>query len=295
MHSPAEYAAMAASRPAHEFPFIRHIGQLWSSYGAVVGEQRRAHYPANLGYHVMIGVIGTSTTLEYALRSGYENTLGRISWATASSLSAEDRYGAAAAQDYVDFIRREPWYLYDFRARLAGLWRLPALGPNMLRKWERRYALSTEYIVKGIYGKLIEVATRAAYEPALLTTTVVADRMPPALPSGSGMRVLRRLDDGRVLLELPRYEAFAGAAGWLAARGVHLLDVAGNASVILVTVWADSARPPDLGGARILFEQPIITVPGRTRLALVLPVAQLSGFLAGARARGLGVEHVYDY
>ncbi|MFM0076154.1 hypothetical protein PQQ86_33890 [Paraburkholderia sediminicola] len=34
----------------------------------------------------------------------------------------EDRYGAQAAQEYVDFIRQEPWYLFDFGARLRHLW-----------------------------------------------------------------------------------------------------------------------------------------------------------------------------
>jgi hypothetical protein len=296
VHSPAEYAAMTATRPSHEFPFMRHTGLLWTSYAAVVGEQRRQHYPANPGYHVMIAVIGASTTAEYALRWAYENTAGRISWATASGLTPEDRYAAAGARDYVDFIRKQPWYLYDFSGRLAGLWTdIPATGPDMIRKWERRFALSTEYLVKAGYGKLIELATHSAYEPPLMTTEVVADRAPPQLPPDGAIRVLRRLDDGRVLLELPRYEAFMHAARWLAEQDVRLLDIAGNRSVILVTALADSPRKLDGDGARLLFEQPIITAPGRKRVALVLPVAQLSDFLAGAAGRGIQIEHVYDY
>jgi hypothetical protein len=293
VHSPAEYAAMAESRPAHEFPFARHIGQLWSSYGAVIGEQRRQHYPANPGYHVMIGVIATSTSAEYAIRWGYENTVGRISWATASGLTPEDRYGAAAARDYVAFIRKQPWYLFDFGRRLAGLWtEVPATGPDMIRKWERRFALSTEYAIKGVYGKLIGFATGAAYDPALPTTEVVADRVPDSLPEG--VRLLRRLDDGRALLELPRYEAFKDAAGELAGQGVRLVDIAGNDTVILVTVQASAAR--SFGGeARVLFEQAIITEPGRKRVGLVLPVGKLSDFLRTAGSEDIAVEHIYDY
>jgi hypothetical protein len=295
VHSPAEYADMVDSRPAHEFPFMRHIGQLWASYGNVIGEQRRQHYPANPGYHVMIGVIATSTTAEYAIRWGYENTVGRISWATASGPTPEDRYGAVAARDYVDFIRKQPWYLFDFRRRLAGLWTgVPATGPDMIRKWERRFALTTEYAVKGVYGKLISLATGAAYDPALPTTEVVADRVPDSLPEGGDVKLLHRLDDGRALLELPRYEAFKDAAGRLAGQGVRLVDIAGNDTVILVTVQVDRAR--QFGGeARVLFEQPIITVPDRKRVGLVLPVAGLSDFLRTAGARGIAVEHIYDY
>lgn len=296
VHSPAEYARFVDGNPAHGFPFLGHIGQIWSSYASVTREQMRAGYPGNPGYHVMICVIAGSTTIEYALRSVYENTLGRISGASALDRpSAEDRYGAAVAQDYVDFIRKEPWYLYDFSGKLAGLWTTtPAFGPDMLRKWERRYALSTEYLIKAAYGKLIKAATAAAYDPALLTTQVVAANVPLQMPEVAGVKLLRRLPDGRAVLELPRYYAFRIAATRLAELGMPLVDVAGNDSLILVTVIA----PADVAFAapgRVLFAQPILTRAGLQRTALVLPVAALSPFLAAASHRGIDVEHVYDY
>jgi len=296
VHSPAEYARYVKQHPAHGFPFLGHVGQIWSSYAAVTEEQVRAKYPGNAGYHVMIGVIGSSTTVEYGLRSMYENTLGRISWATASGLTPEDEYGARVAQDYVDFIRKEPWYLFDFSAKLKGLWAdTPLFGENMLRKLERRYALTTEYLIKAAYGKLIKLGTSAAYEPALLTTQVVADHEPYDLSDQPNVKLLRMLDDGRAVLELPRYYDFRLAATKLGLQDVQLQDIAGNSSVILVTVLTRShgtAAPPD---SRVLFEQPILTEPGRKRVALVLPVAALSRYLVDAPRQGVEVEHVYDY
>jgi hypothetical protein len=297
VHSPAEYARYISGHPAHGFPFLGHIGQIWSSYASVTEEQIRAHYPANGGYHVMICVIAGSTTVEYAIRSLYENTLGRISWASSTrGLTAEDKYGAKVAQDYVDFIRKEPWYLYNFTSKLKGLWTsTPMWGPDLLRKWERRYALTTEYLIKAAYGKLIEMATRAAYDPALMTTQVVANHAPVSLKDQPNVKVLRVLPDGRAVMELPRYFDFRIAATRLAEQGVNLVDIAGNDSVILVTVIADDAIRAEADGGRILFKQPIITTPGRRRTALILPVGGLSRFLADASRRGIDVEHVYDY
>jgi hypothetical protein len=294
VHSPAEYAAYVSEKPAHGFPFIGHTKQLWSSYGSVTGEQRRAHYPPNVGYHVMICVIAGSTAIEYAIRSAYENTLGRVSWATASALTEEDRYGAVVAQDYVDFIRKDPWYLYNFTAKLKGLWSAtPLWGDNLIRKWERKYALTTEYMIKAAYGKLIEWATRAAYDPALMTTQVVADRVPARLPAD--VTLVRKLPDGTAVLNLPRYYNFRIAATELAQGGVKLVNVAGNTSVILVTVWVPERVVVATGAMRVLFEQPLITMPGLKRVGLVMPVSDLSTFLASAPQRGLKVEHVYDY
>jgi len=296
VHSPAEYARYVKQHPAHGFPFLGHVGQIWTSYAAVTEEQVRAKYPSNAGYHVMIGVIGSSTTVEYGLRSLYENTLGRISWATASELTPEDEYGARVAQDYVDFIRKEPWYLYDFSAKLKGLWAdTPLFGENMLRKLERRYALTTEYLIKAAYGKLIKLGTSAAYEPALLTTQVVADHEPYDLADLPNVKLLRILDDGRAVLELPRYYDFRLAATKLGLQDVQLQDIAGNSGVILVTVLTRSHGTAAPSNSRVLFEQPILTEPGRKRVALVLPVAALSRYLVDAPRQGVEVEHVYDY
>jgi hypothetical protein len=297
VHSPAEYARFIGAQPAHGFPFLGHIEQIWSSYHSVTREQLRAGYPGNPGYHVMICVIAGSTTLEYGLRSLYENTIGRISWASSSgALTAEDRYGAAVAQDYVDFIRKEPWYLYDFSSKLAHLWSsTPAWGPDMLRKWERRYALTTEYLVKAAYGKLIGAATHAAYDPALMTTQVVTNHVPAGFAPPPGVTLLRSLPDGRTVMELPRYFDFRIAAANLADQGVELTDIAGNDSVILVTAIANAQVAVAPAGSRVLFAQPIITRPGLQRTAVILPVAGLSRFLATAKGRGIEVEHVYDY
>ncbi|UCF26592.1 MAG: hypothetical protein JSV72_01365 [Ralstonia sp.] len=296
VHSPAEYARTVQSGVPQDFPFLRHIGQLWSSYAAVTAEQWRDGYPANPGYHLMINVLSASTTVEYTLRSAYENTVGRLSWALSGSRpSAEDRYAAMAAQDYVDFIRQEPWYRYDFTARLKHLWTdVPATGPGMLRKWERRYALTTEYAVKAVYGKLIAWATGVIYTPARMTTAVVVDHLPPAWSPPARVSILAREADGRAVLSLPRYFDFRIAATALAEDGIHITDIAGNTSEVLVTLWLARGAPFDPSMGRVLFEQSLSVTANPRRVAVLMPVGKLSAALLAAKQRGWQVEHVYD-
>lgn len=294
VHSPAEFAQMIAKRPAHDFPFVGHIQQLWSSYSSVIREQIRQDYPANLGYHVMILVISTSTTVEYGLRWIYENSIGRISWALSSAqATSEEQYAAKVAQEYVDFIRQQPWYLFDFTDKLKELWNtVPATGPNMIRKWERRYALTTEYLIKAAYGKIIELATKTAYTPALMTTQVQVDHFDNAIQV-SGVKLVRQLPDGSAVLDVPRYYDFRLATSALAMQGVRVLDVAGNQSVILVSAWVNANFTQSQW--RVLFQQDLITMPGMKRVALIVPIRELSNFLLTAPAYNINVEHVYDY
>jgi hypothetical protein len=296
--SPAEYAAYVRQHAPTRFPFLGHVDQFWESYGAVY-DATREDYPFNAGYHVMILTIGVSTTVEYALRAAYETLVGRLSALTldGTALTEEDRYGARVAQEYVDFIRVRPWYEFDFRARLGGLWRETGWwGKAPLRKWERKYALTTEYAIKAAYGWLIGHATAAGYEPPLPVTAVLLDRLPRdverAMPQ---LTTLRRLPDGSVLATLPRYEPFTHEALALAGRGVRFREIAGNRTVILVSVLAPEDWRPERAVGRVLFAQPALTEPGLQRVALVVPVADLSGMLIGLRRNGARPEHVFDY
>ena len=295
--SPAEYAAYVKDHVPTDFPFIGHIRQFWQSYRAVYRASNDG-YPFNFGYHVMIVVIGTSTTVEYALRSAYETLIGRMSGLTAThGLTEEDRFGAVVAQDYVDFIRVLPWYEYDFKDKLIKLWKETAWwGPDALRKWERKYALTTEYGIKAVYGWLIKKATKASYDAPLLVTAVVVDNLPADprmdLPD---LKILRRLPDGSALILVPRYDAFMRYAFVLARRGSNFQEIAGNRSIILVSILAPRSWEGAGNGSEVLFTQPILTQPELKRVALVVPVASLAAQLNALGASGARLEHVFDY
>ena len=292
VYSPAEYANLVKTRPAHDFPFLGHIDQLWSSYAAVTREQIRSGLPANASYHVMIMVIATSTTLEYGLRSLYENSIGRSSYFLSSgNMTEEEIVGADIAQQYVDFIRHDPWYLFDFMLALKRLWTdTSILGEQPLRKLERRFALTTEYVAKALYAELIKFATHMAYEEAKMTTWVVVSGFKDNIQLPEDVKLQKDLGQGRAILILPRYDAFGHAAQSLARQGMDFEDIAGNDSNILVTCW----RPANSDLAEnypVLFKQPLITQPQLEKRALNIPIHQLSNYLR----TDVQIEHVYDY
>jgi hypothetical protein len=297
VHSPAEMASyFAADRPPSQFPWGGHIAQFWQGYRAVTHET--ADQPFNAGYHLMVFVIGASTTIEYALRACYEGTIGRLAEASSDGRpTAEERLAATVAQQYVDFIRVDPWYRFDFVAPLRRLWAdTPPTGANLLRKWERRFALTTEYALKAGYAWLIQLATRSIYDEARPTTVVVVDRDPK--PLGRGLTQPERLDGGSGgghVLSVPRYRAFMFHAQALAEQGVAFREIAGNRGPILVSLLVRSDAPAPQAPERSIFSQPILTQPGWERRVVTVPVPELSAALRRWRAADQQVEHVYDY
>ena len=294
--SPAEYARYVARSSPDTFPFLGHVGQFWQGYAAVTRESHARGDALNAGYHLMVMVIGVSTSIEYTLRSVYERLWGRLSQATSGAATAEDMYAARAAQAYVDFIRELPWYLYDFNGDLKALWtEVPWTGPDMPRKWERRFALTTEYGIKALYGELIKLATGSIYDKPLLVTAVVVRPEPQPDASLPELRVLDRLADGDTLVTVPRYESFTTYAKALAGKGLDFTEIAGNRSIILVSLIGPDAWRPTEGIDRLLFEQPILTEPGRKRIVSTVKVGRLAAALREWAAAGVQVEHLFDY
>lgn len=292
VHSPAEYAAFLQHDDPHSFPLMAHVRQLWSSYAAVIRATRE--YPFNGEYHVMINVIAVSTTVEYGLKALYENTFGRLSAAVRGERrTPEDEFAAATAQRYVDFIRDRPWYEFPFSDELIALWRVPLTGGNIVRKWERRFALTSELLVKAAYGRLIGIGTRSSFEVPKPVSAIVVEGITPDAAKAPEREILRTLPDGRTVMTIPRYERFALHAQTLARGGARFTEIAGNRNIVLISMLTDQPSLP-AWARRVVIEQPYLTRPGWRRAVVEVPIARLHEALLAPNEH-LTIEHVYDF
>jgi len=294
---PAEQADFFQNETATKFPFMTHVRQIWESYG-VVFAQIRGNFKFNSGYHVMIMVIATSSTFEFGFKAIYETLIGRLTDTRSGvALTDEDRFNAKFSKDYVDFLANAPWYEFDFKSRLIKLWTDTSLfGPHPLRKWERKYILTTELAVKTVYGWLIGLGTRTAYEHPRFVTAAVVDHVPTEIQSRlPDLKLLKDLPDGTKLIGIPRYAAFSSNACELASQNVAFKEIAGNTSAILITVLAPRDWTGNSEDFQIIFTQPIPTKPQINRVALATPVNQLHKTLQQLLGQKIVIEHIYDF
>lgn len=265
--SPREYATYVQDHTPTDFPFLGHLAQFWTGY-AQANRQARP-YGFNFDYHLMNGIIGLSTTAEFLVKASYEATVGRVSEAL-GGMTEEDRFSARMSADYCKLLDTKAWYDYPYFDELKALWGLPLVGPGFLRKWERRYFLSTEYAFKGVYGHLMYQAARASYDPEVPQTAVV---------DGQGK-----------LLSFPRYQAFQDEARRQAQAGVTFVEIAGNRQGIMVCYQAPAGEPHMPAGAELMFTQPLLTQPLLQRAVLRVPIDQLHRLI-----QEIPVEHVFDF
>ncbi|MEM6292029.1 MAG: hypothetical protein AAGA54_12215 [Myxococcota bacterium] len=293
--SPDEYATYLETNAPTDFPYFGHLGQLWSSYAAV-SDATSGGVSQNAGYHLMIMVIAASTSAEYGVKAAYERTVGRTTEAIVGGPDTpEDALAADVAREYVDFIEVRPWYEFDFDARLRRVWEEPVQwnGSNSIRSLERRYAMTTEYGLKALYGRLIALGTAATYEAASPTTLVTFD---PECLKGATVEGLQRIEGRPNAATMPRYRGFTAAATSFASAGCAFETIAGNDGGLLLSVIAEADWDATEVDARTLFAQPILTSQNQTRFAVLTTVPRLADVLLAVqhdpRAR---IEHVFDY
>jgi hypothetical protein len=294
VYSTEEYARHLARRAPSQFAYFGSAMQYWRYVDGVCQVTRR-EYPFNTGYQVMLGVIGSSFSVELVLKGLYENTMGRATEWLASHDTPEDRLAARTAAEYGAFMHTTPWYEFAFGARLRTLWsETPLWGPHVVRKWERRAALTTEYAAKAVYAWVIRTATKSAYEPEALEIQAWIQRVPPEAFRDPRVVPVHQVGEGSFIVRLPRYEAFTAVVLSLAAQGVRFVNVAGNDEILLTAVATRgvSSLP---AGTSLLVDEPILTEGPKRRVALRVPLTALTDVISALRSQHAVIEHVYDY
>ena len=291
--NPQEYGQFIAKEKPSHFPYFTSIGQFWSGYCQVYGITKR-NYPFNVGDHLMEAVIGTSFSVEYAVKGVWENTIGRVSEWLGGTQTEEDVYAAKVAQEYSNFIPIDPWYLFPFGQKLGGLWKDTSFfGPHILRKWERKTFLTLEYGVKAIYGWLIKIATHSIYGIADTEVYASVQDAPDNLFQNPRVHKIKDLGNHSFIITVPHSQGFTDTVPILARQGIKFVDFAGNGEILLTAV-APHDWNYDLKNGHLLFTMDMMTTTDK-RIAVQAPVKSLSEILVQLESEGVKIEHLYDY
>ncbi len=296
VYSSEAYARwLEEAKSPSQFPYIGSVGTFWRSYHDTWQAARRRN-AVGAGTHVMLGVIGVSTALEYGLKGVYEGTVGRLfELNMPRGGTAEDQYAAKVVREYAQLIAQRGWYEFSFTHALRGLWAdVPMTGPGFFRKWERRFVLSTEYLIKAVYATAIGAGTAAGYSPDEMTRYAVIAGWNDS--THTPFNRVMSLDRGYTLVSVNRYDAFRDALLGLATRAERLrIAEIGGSEIVTISGTAPSAwATPPRASVVSAYAQP--DAPERTRMLLRVDARNLLDLLNAVQKEGqFKVEHIYDY
>lgn len=294
VYSTDEYGAFLQNNRAGEFPHFKAVGQYWQSYVDVCREIQ-GRYPFNGDSQFTLAFIGISFTAENMLKGAYEGTVGRFTeWVSSDTPTEEEVFAAQVAEEYGAFMHMTPWYFFPFKEKLQELWQLSLWGPDPLRKWERKLALTMEYGGKVLYAGFTNLGAQATYggadvEKVYAVTSGVTDPM-----LSPDLEIVEQSGDLQ-LARITRFEVFSAIVPAITADGAQLVEVAGNDEMLFTLIGSPDADYNFEHGT-YLFDLPILTQPGLTRVAVKVPVADIGAFLQELKDRSdIKFEHMYDY
>ena len=293
VYAAREYAGFVAENRESGFPYWAYIGRFWQDYATVV--RASSAYPFNFSNHLMLVVIGTSHTIEHAIQSVYENTVGRLTEFASGAPTPQDRYQAVAAAEYAAFLDQVPWYRFPYAEQRAGLWETPSeAGAARLRSWERKTAFGLSYTIKQAYADLIKSGLATTTDAAFLDIIVWAQGpVAEAINGEPDTELLRDLGDNGAVFVTKRYQVFTEMIPRLIERGLTFVEIGGNDEILLTVLSNDEVDAP--AASRALFAYQLPAQPAVRRTGIAASVRQLHEILPVLAGTGARLEHVYDY
>jgi hypothetical protein len=294
VHAYEDLAGVTRKGSESDFAYMRSVASYWSSLCSIT-RLATGRGTIAFDYKLMLYVIGVSFAAEMGIKGGWELTVGRLTaWIRGPQRTPEDEFALAVAEEYAAFLKQTPWYEFPFGARLWQFWtRTPLWGGSIVRRIERRIALTLEYAGKAVYARLIGLGAAASGTVPLRIRSVVSGLDASDTGADPRIAVVKTLAGGASVIETPRYRAFTEVLAGLAARGRTIVEIAGNDDV-LVTVLAPPGQAGENLGKR-LFEVQIQARAGWRRIGLDVKVASLADAIRRLGEAGMELEHVYDY
>ena len=294
VYSAEEYAGFVKSHAPSRFPYFAAIGQYWRYYASSCGGTKRI-YPFDARAHLILGLTGLGFTVDNTVKGAYENTVGVVTESIGFYHTEEDVFARKTARQYAEFTHTAPWYDFPFAGRLGALWKeTPTWGLDVVRKWERRFALSAEYSLMATYAGIIRLGTRTVRQPEDPIIHAWIEGAPERVFDDDRIRKIKAVGDRSYIVTLPRHEAFTPVVMELVKHGVRFRELAGN-DEILLTVIAPSALDLQLQRGEVVLREPLLTNPGATRIAVKAPVEALHTVVGELASRGVTIERLYDY
>jgi len=277
------------------FNYLGHIFGFWRGFCTINQTVPRTGESLT-EVKTMIYVIGVSYSIEYAIKGFYENTIGRIfEWIRGEERTPQDLYARKVLQDYAAFLYTVPWFKFPFREKLDGLMAITARTDSPLRTWERSFALGTEYWLKIGYAALIQKLLDASGDDEPRDIMFAVATLPPdVLAKEPRLKPVRALTPQWQLVQAPRYKDLTEILQGLLDRGIGLAEIAGNHE-ILITVIAPDVAKLDVKDTTELFSLELDARPGFRRAGLTARIDRLVDINRDLKARGVSIEHFYDY
>lgn len=275
------------------FPFLSSIKNFWSYYFIAVRESKDEKF--NWQYNFVDWIIGLNLTMEYFIKSVYENSIGGITQLLAGSNSETDHYIAESWNNYAKRMYQYTWYHYPYFTDLKGIWtETPLFDKDFIRNLERKIAFSVSYAIKGTYAKAwLLTAAQKANETYSIVHALNRENL-----GGDKVEVLKDLGENLYLIKTERYAGFKNVMLELLERGVDFVEIMGHETIALSYLSNTQSEPfSDTTYVNVVDKRELYFNPKyyTHRVVLEARVRELRAVIDAITQNGSEFEMIYDF
>ena len=273
-----------------DFPFLHEIGSFWDTYFLSLRKSRNEAF--HWQYNFVSWLIGINLTIEYSIKSAYENTFGHLTQWLAGSDTGADRFIATSWNSFAGTLYQTTWYHYPYFSDMRDIWlKTATFDRRFARNAERKIAFSVSYLIKALYAQLWLLT--AEQKDNQTFSIVHADHR--ASLDGNQIRILKELSGSRFLIETDRYAGFKTAMSSLLERDATFIEIMGHQTIALSYLSRNETEP--FAAADIIDQRALFFHPDgyKYRVTLEARVDNLKQTLRLIGENGASFEMIYDF
>lgn len=287
-----EFFAFLKESNTREFPYWESIKTYWRFYFLSYSLAKNKSISLLTYFRMFFSAL--LFTNEYILKIIYESC---FSFLRKSSIkSPKEKLIDIINDEYLQFIKNNPWYEFDFLSRLVAYYKYSSVKEKndkiSFNRIEKNLFLTLSFLFKQFVAKVIKVINSINYTQINKTTVIELDYFPEILENNQGVNYVGEYNK-HLLLELQRYKGIKEYIKKITLDN-NLYTISGNKGVILVSCIFDERSKISL----IKLIPVIINEDNHLNKARVIypvPVNYLIGFMKYCKNKKIDVEHILEY
>ena len=248
----------------------------------------------NLKYHFILFFNAIFFTSQYLIKYIYNKTIGKVRNKSAFNKSENENLISMILQEYIDFIKNNSWYEFDFLSRLKAYYKFSRKSKSSKNfvEIEKVIFLTLSFSIKQMIAKIIKIVNSINYSQINPLTVIELDSIPEEFKT-----ILEIVNIGKYqknyLLGLPKYKGLKFYFEMLSEDNI-LYSIAGNKGSIVVSCLFKDSNKINLIKLTPLFLHRIPQT-SHSRALYEININQLLLFIKFCESKKITLEIILDF
>lgn len=270
-----------------DFAYWENVKIYWCYYLIIY----KSNTHINIKYHFLLFLNTLFFTTQYLIKFIYNKTVGKLRNKIKKDNSENEMLITMILNEYIDFIKYNSWYDFDFWYRLKAYYKLRKKSKNEFIELEKVFFLTLSFIFKQLIANIIKITHAINYFEVSPFTVIEISNISEALKSNLEIINIGKYQKN-YLLGLPKYKGLKYYLEFIGEN--NLYSIAGNKELIVVSCIFKDINKINLINITPLCVHPIPQT-NQLRVLYTVNISQILAFINFCEIKKISLEKIIDF